>query len=488
MKTTESPLPPASGSDPGVAPGSSVPGREPALRANALGLLATAALTAAYMAPAASIYTLFGAMVSQVGVAVGFVMAIGMLMTLPSALSFGMLAREIPSAGGVYAWATRALGPAPGAGIGVTTACYYVLTVFFPPIMFGQFFNGLLDLAGLPTGRWTWLAGAVLALGLTAHVTYRGIVVSSRLAFTMLMTELAVVVGLGLTFLAVAVARGTFSWDPILPTAARGGASGIVLALPLAMLSMVCDAATPTSEETRNARRTIPVAVMTTCILIGVWYVIGFSAFALAAPQPELFALVDDESRSPISYLARRVWGRFDILVTITGMTAAIGALIPCATAASRVLYAMGRDGTLPGWLGAVHPRFQVPWNSLHVVFATTLLGVVPVAVLAGETSTIRWWGNVVGWYIAVVYVAANLSNIVYFRRFARDRAHALWNMVVPILGIGAQLLLVWQLVIRELWNQQWFGRSGQVFIVAATMATVAYSWRMCPRRSGFSL
>jgi amino acid transporter len=453
------------------------------LQANALGLLATAALTAAYMAPALSIYALFGPMTSQVGVAVGFVMLLGLLITLPSAVSFGMLAGEMPAAGGVYAWASRSLGPTIGIWVGLSTASYYVLTVFFPPIVFGQFFNDLLSVVGVAPSIWTWLIGAVICLVIAASATYRGIVVSSRLALVMLLTELAVVVALGLTFLGVAIAKGSFSWDPVLPTAAKGGASGIVLALPLAFLAMTCDAATPASEETRNARRTIPLAVVTTCLLIGVWYVIGFSSFALAAPREELLALAADKSANPITPLAARVWGRLDILVIVTGMTAATGALVPCSTAASRVLFAMGRDGTLPRWLGAVHPRYKVPWNALHVVFLMTMLGVIPVALAVGETPTINWWSNVFGWYIATVYICANVSNIVYYRRFLPDRFHLWWNLLVPMVGISAQLLVIWQLVIKELWNQGWFGRSAQIFIVAVAAATALYACFLGRRR-----
>jgi amino acid transporter len=447
------------------------------LQANALGLLATAALTAAYMAPALSIYGLFGPMTKQVGVAVGFVMLLGMLMILPSAVSFGMLAREMPTAGGVYAWASRSLGPAVGIWAGLNTASYYVLTVFFPPIIFGQFFNALLPMLGVNPNVWTWLIAALASLVVTGTVTYRGIVVSSHLALVMLMTELAVVVALGFTFLGVAIAKGSFSWDPVLPTAAKNGISGIVLALPMALLAMTCDAATPTSEETSNARRTIPLAVVTTCLLVGVWYVIGFSCFALAAPQQDLLVLAKNTSGTPIAPLAARVWGRLNILVIVTGMTAAIGALVPCSTAASRVLFAMGRDGTLPKWLGTVHPRYKAPWNALHVVFLATALAVIPVTLIVGADGTINWWSNVFAWYMAIIYVCANLSNILYYRRFLQDRFHWSWNLLVPVIGIGAQVLVIWQLVIRGLWSAGWFGQSAQLFIILTTAATALYAY-----------
>jgi len=449
------------------------------LQANALGLLTTSALTAAYMAPALSIYALFGPMTNDAGQAVGFVMFLGLLMTLPSIVSFGMLAKEMPSAGGVYAWARRALGDAVGLWVGLATASYYVLTVIFPPIVFGQFFNEVLKTVGLQTNVWTWLAGAVLSLVIAGYVTYRGIVISSKTAFMMLLTELAVVVALAMTFLVAAILNDTFTWAPVTPTAAKEEWSGIFLALPLALLAMVCDAVTPTSEETKDATRTIPLAMVLTCVMVGVWYVVGFSAFAMATTEGEIARLSKQAFATPIIPLAEPYWGSFKILVTITGMTASIGALVPCSTAASRVLFAMGRDGTLPRWLGYVHPGTRAPWHALHVVFAVTTLAVVPVALIVGATHTINWWGGCFGWFIAVVYIAANASNVVFYWRFRRDRFHWLWNAIVPLIGFGAQCIVLWRVVIVGLWNQGWFGRSSQLFIVAVAIISAIYVHRV---------
>ena len=456
---------------------------ETRLQANALGLLSTAALTAAYMAPALSVYALFGAMTAQVGVAVGFVMALGLLMTLPSAVSFGMLAKEMPSAGGVYVWTCRALGESLGLWVGLAAACYYTLTLVFPPIVFGQFLNEILKLLGFQASVWTWLLGVVLSLLIASSVTYRGIVVSSHLALAMLMTELAVVVALAATFIGVAIVRGTFSWAPILPTAAKGAWSGIFLALPLALLSMSCDAVTPASEETRDAKWTIPLALVTTCVLIGLWHIVGFSAFALAASPEEVSALVTQQVATPITPLAERVWGPFKVLVTITGMTAAIGALVPCSTAASRVLFAMGRDGTLPRWLGSVHPRYRAPWNALHVIHIITVAAVVPLALWFGVTKTIDWWGSSFAWFIALVYIFANLSNAVFYWRFRRQQFHVAWNLLIPLIGIGAQCLVIWRTVVVELWKKGWFGRSAQIFILVVAVLTAAYVCRVRRRQ-----
>ena len=257
------------------------------LRHNALGLLSTAALTAAYMGPALLIYALFGPMTATVGEGVGFVLLIATVLTLLSAISFGMLAKEMPSAGGLYAWSSAAMGESAGMCIGLHTIMYYLVSLVFCPIVFGQFFDealvelGISSAAGGAFGMWALFAGAMLMMGICAYVTYRGIVVSAHLAFTLLMIELAVVVALAMTFLGFAIAHGHFTLAPVTLTACHDGWKGVFLALPMGLMCMVCDAAIPAGEETENAARTIPIAILLTCVIIGAWYIVGFSSFAM---------------------------------------------------------------------------------------------------------------------------------------------------------------------------------------------------------------
>jgi amino acid transporter len=444
------------------------------LRRDSIGLISTAALTAAYMGPALSIYALFGPMYAIVGNGVGFMMMIAAGLTLLSAISFGMLAKEIPSAGGVYAWTKVALGDSAGLMIGIICAIYYTICLIFPPIVFGQFFNELLKEIGFShTGPWTLLAGGLIMLILAARVTYRRILVSSELALTLLLIELAVVVSLAATFIVMAIKHGTFTLAPLTLGACTGRWKGVLLALPLGLLSMACDAATPASEETKNAKWTIPVAVVLTCALVGLWYAVGFSGFALGTNPADQAALSD--YISPIIPMAQRVWGPFRFLVALTAMSAAMGGFIPGAIAASRVVFAMGREGKIHRKLGTVHEKTQTPWNALHLVYAAVLIGAFVPLWLVGPDKMMEWWGYVFGWFVGVVYVAANIVNIVFYWRFRRAQFHLVWNLAVPALAIIVQSFVIWQGVFVQLWQAGTSGRSAQAFIAVATLAIGGY-------------
>ncbi len=461
------------------------------LRHDALGLLGTVTLTAAYMAPAASLIALFGVMVGHVGTAVGTVMLLAMLITLPSAISFGMMARELPSAGSVSAWARMTLGAGFGDWIGLVTALYFLLTVFFPPIVFGQLTLELVSAAGVAVPEdgqiYVWLAGVAVSFVVTGYATYRGIEVSSRLAFVMLIVQFVVMSALAAHFIARAVGQGAVSASLFTISASPDGWSGVFLALPLAMLSLVCDAAVPVSEETRNARRTIPLAIILTLLVVGAWNVLAFGALAVSAPPAELLAMSGNAVTNPVPLLAGRVWGSGNIIVTLVGMVAMLGALVPCSTAASRLLYSLGREGTLPAWLTWVHPRHQTPWHSLHAVFLISIGAVVIPALAVGPNPTIGWWGSVVVWFILVVYFTANLCNILYYRRHLRDRFNVLWNLLCPLVAMVIQIAIAWRVVGKELWSAGWSGRSAQLFIVLASIACILQALRLNRQRNRYA-
>src|SRR5947207_904504 len=87
--------------------------------------------------------------------------------------------------------------------------------------------------------------------------------------------------------------------------------------------------------------------------------------------------------------MARQNWHAGYTVVIITANPAVLGAYLATMVGFARVAYAMGRDGTLPAFLGRLHPRFQVPWNAQHIVRMVTVLmvAVLMVAVCG------RWLG-----------------------------------------------------------------------------------------------
>jgi amino acid transporter len=286
------------------------------------------------------------------------------------------------------------------------------------------------------------------------------------------MIELAVVIALAITFLGFAVAENKFTIAPLTLGASKDGWRGVFLALPMGLMCMVCDAAVPAGEETRNARRTIPIAIVLTCAIVGIWYMVGFSAFAMARTTADIPV---SSIQNGIAPMAARVWGPWKILVSLTAMTASLGAFIPIVTASSRMIFALARKGKLPTALARLHPEFLAPWNAIHIAFAVTLLGISPVFI-CGPNDTIDWWGSTMGWFIGIVYAAANIVNIVYYWRCVRSQFHPLLNFVVPASALVVQIWVIWQSAIVALWDAGPLGHRAQAFMLGTTLAVTCYS------------
>ncbi len=124
-------------------------------------------------------------------------------------------------------------------------------------------------------------------------------------------------------------------------------------------------------------------------------------------------------------------------LVELGGLCSAFIVSVACATAGTRTLFAMGREGVLPRQLGHTHPRFQTPVNA---TIAVTVLATV-MALLIGYPlhdstfgspfSNYYFWATVGTLVIIVVYMALCVGGIVYF---ARTRATRRWNPLVHVL------------------------------------------------------
>jgi len=103
----------------------------------------------------------------------------------------------------------------------------------------------------------------------------------------------------------------------------------------------------------------------------------------------------------------------------------------------SRVFYSMSRDGLLPKWAGAIHPRFRTPWISTSLVgfFVAVFAATIPIGIL-GELVSI-------GTLLAFVIVCAGVW-VLRVRRPDLPRPFKTPLVpLVPILGIVSCLYLM---------------------------------------------
>jgi len=180
------------------------------------------------------------------------------------------------------------------------------------------------------------------------------------------------------------------------------------------------------AEEVIDPLRTMPVAIVATLVTAGALYLAVSVAALVILPLTELAGA---EAPLAVVYAAgggdARLLGAIAVLATVNGVLVQM-------VMASRVLYGLGRQGSLPTVFARVDPRTRTPVVATVLVVAViTLLAVsFPIATLAGTTSIIT----------LAVFALCNLS---LWRLKLRDPHPAgvldlpLW---LPVLGAGASL------------------------------------------------
>jgi amino acid transporter len=449
-----------------------------ALRAGAMSSLGVAALGAVMMAPALGIYANLGLIGAESGRVAPAVFLLALLCTLPTAVSYAVISREIPSAGSAYTWLSDCLTPEIGMWIGSLVAAMYFFAVILQPILFGLFFNDLLSsVFHVETGYGTWLAGVLISTALVAFLAYPGVQISAKGSIVLMVCELTVVLALAGTIFVVMLKRGPIDFSPFNPMQALHGRQGLFAGLVFALLTFVgFSVITTAAEETQSPRETIPRVVILACVLLGLFWAVTSWPFSLALPESAWASQVA-QGINPVAVAARQYWKSASVIVTLTALSAVLGVYLASIVGYARIMYAMGRDGTMPAWFAQLHPKYQVPWNAQHVVLGVTVLADAIWARWLGIYLSYDWWGTAVVFFAMIANIFVNVGCSVYFFRFKRNAFHWLWHGVIPLIGVVTSVLPLYYSFGPDLWLAGWKkGQSVIVFCVLVTIASILYT------------
>ncbi|MZE78020.1 ethanolamine permease [Streptomyces xinghaiensis] len=317
------------------------------------------------------------------------------------------LAAILPTAGGGYGFARRALGTWGGFLTGTAILIEYVLAPAAISIFIGDYVESL-GLFGLESGWPLQLACFVVFVGI--HLWGVG----EALRFSFVVTGIAVAallifaVGAFTEFDASGLndipadpdAFGSSSWLPF-------GLLGIWAAFPFGMWFFLGVEGVPlAAEETRDPARTLPRAMALSMGILLLLALITFlaatgargSAAVQDAGNPLVAALQGDGEPTPLS--------RF---VNYAGLAGLVASFFSLVYAGSRQLFALSRAGYLPRFLSLTSRR-KAPWLGL----------LVPGAIgfsLAAATGDGARMLNVAVLGATISYALMSLSHIVLRRR-----------------------------------------------------------------------
>jgi APA family basic amino acid/polyamine antiporter len=221
--------------------------------------------------------------------------------------------------------------------------------------------------------------------------------------------------------------------------------------------------------EVRDPARTVPRAALLALALASLLY-IGVQTVAVGVSGT---ALAEDPV-APLASAAGRFAGETGRLVMLAGaVISTFGWLTGSILSTPRSLFALSRDGFLPRWLAAVHPRHHTP----HVAILSYSVAIVALAI-TGSFQGLAILSNLA---TLAVYVLCALAVLVRRRRDVRaDREpfRVRGGGIVPVLAIVASgAVIVMTVSVREY----------RTFGVAIGAAALIYAWRSYRLRVGAS-
>ncbi|GAA2789009.1 amino acid permease [Saccharopolyspora taberi] len=376
-----------------------------------------------------------------------------------TALCYAELASSIPVSGASYTYAYATLGEIVAYVVGACLVLEYGVAASAVAVGWGEYLNRLLgDTVGwqLPEalsappgeGGIVNVPAAVLVL-LCCFLLVRGARESATINAVTVFIKLAVLM------LFVVVALMAFSDDNARPFAPFGVA-GIGTAASTVFFSYIgMDTVSTAGEEVRNPRRTLPLAIFWSIVIVTTVYILVAVAGIGAQPW-QLFEGQDAGLAAILGNLTGAGWAA--IVIAAGGVISIFGVTLTTIYGQTRVLFSMGRDGMLPESFHKVHPRRRTPVRNTLIVsaFVGLLAAVVPLSTLADLTS--------MGTLVAFTVVSA---GVIVLRRTRPDLERGFrvpGGPVVPVLSIAACLYLIYELPV-------------ETYLMFAIWLAVALTW-----------
>ncbi|MBB5913023.1 APA family basic amino acid/polyamine antiporter [Nocardia transvalensis] len=354
-----------------------------------------------------------------------------------AALSYAEFAGLIPKAGSAYTYGYAVLGEPVGWFIGWDLLLEYTAIVAVVAIGISGYISFLLEQLDLSLPAWMLgapgtgeghhvdLFAALLCL-LIAFLLNRGIKAAARFETVVVVIKVVVVI--------VVIVAGAFyikheNYTPYFPFGFGGAVTG---ASTVFFAVFGYDAMSTAAEESVDAKRHLPKAILLSLAISMVLYVLvclvltGMQRYTDINPKSGLSSAFESVGLSGLGSLiaAGAIVGIMTVLFTfMLGVT--------------RIWYSMSRDGLLPRWFAKTHPTRHVPTRITWIagIVSAVIAGFLPI----GEAAELTNIGILLAFVVVCVAVI-----VLRYRQPDLPRGFRTPLMpFVPLVGIGFSIWLI---------------------------------------------
>ncbi|WFF39133.1 APC family permease [Moraxella nasibovis] len=427
-----------------------------------LGLWHVIIIGLAYIQPMTLLDT-FGMVSRDSGGHVPMSYIFALIAILLTSISYGHMIRAYPSSGSAYTYTQRSINPSMGFMVGWSSWLDYLLSPLVNIILAVIYLNALFP----AVNSWVWV------IGLTALMTGVNLFGSKIVAYFnswIVFVQLAVIaVFVFLTYNALSAGQNAdgiispdnayhlWSMAPFWDSMTSVGAL-ITGATILCFSFTGFDALSTLAEETKDAKRVLPKAMILTTLIAGIVFIISTYFMQIYFPNsPETYFELVDETQPEIleavggAAFKAAVLGFAIVTVMASGISAHAGV--------SRLMYVMGRDGVISkNIFGKIHPKFLTPVNNILIAGA--------VALTAGFI-TLEAVVNLISFGALTAFSFVNLSVIFHyaFRNKLIQSGKDVFNyIVIPVAGFISVFLM-------------WLEVDSTTFKVGLFWAAIGFVW-----------
>ena len=399
----------------------------PGLRTGVLGFPALLAQSIALISPTMTAVLIIPLAFSDAGNGTWLAYLFATVMLYFVVMNLNQFARRSASAGSMYAYTARGLGPTGGVLSGWTLLWSYAFIAIAGLSGFSIFANQFLEAVGIHVQAAPVLLFAISS-ALCWFVAYKDIRVSSILTLVLEAVSMALILGLAF----IVLFKHGFHLDTDQLRLKGVGLNDMNLAVVVCIFSLVgFESATALGGEAKNPFRNVPKAVIWSLIITGLFFVFvsyvevsgtkhySTSLGALSAPLNTLADIYQ------VGYLK---WP-----ISLGATVSFFSLSLSCINAGSRILYPMAQHGIFPRSLSRIHHKNHTPFIAISVF--TLIVFAVPsfLQIYTTPLTTFGDAGTLAAFGFLLAYYMISVAAPVFLRKRGElERRH----IVISVLAV----------------------------------------------------
>ncbi len=418
----------------------------------------------------AGIFALIGIASGIAGPAILLAFLLNGIIATLTGLSYAELGSAVPEAGGSYVWVREALGDFVGFLSGWCSWSANSIACALYAVTFGAFLSeAVVRMMGFPFPQ--SLVAKVASVSIVTfltYVNYRGVKESGRVGGVVTALKVAILLTFSAFGIYKTVTRPDWikSFTPFMPN----GIAGVLAAMGLTYIAFEgYEIIVQSGEEVKEPERNIPKAIILSLwIVVTIYLLVAFASLGAVQSNVPSWQYLGKLAEFGLIRIANGIMPFGSVLILIGGLISTVSAMNATIYSSSRMAFAMGRDGFLPGIFSKIHSKNRTPHYAIFFSYLiVVVLSVAPIEVVATAADIM---------YLTIFMLVNFVVIVMRYRR--PDLRRAFKAPLVPYLpafAIAMQILIGYFLV-REIEHGDVVFGATFLWIVVGSLIYLTYS------------